>query len=153
MTADHDWWEDEPNIAMDKVIEAFAYRARLGAEVRIWQMVDMPMSKPPYRDLDLIECPVEIEHIETDGRKVVRPIEPGWFQDDFQEDELMEYLAKHPPASRYPMLETARNNKPATAANRLRYMTLASILVQPHEATAAAMEAQRALWEERKYRP
>ncbi len=130
-----DYW-DEPNLAMGKVIEAFAYRARLGAKVPIWQAVKMPMSAPGYRGLDLIECP--------DESKNGLPIEGVPFHDDFLEDELMEYLARHPPASRYPMLETARNNKPATADNRLRYMTLASILAQPHVATAAAMEAQRA---------
>lgn len=137
-----DFW-DEPNLAMDEVIWELRRQAELGAEACIWRLVRMPMGKPGYRDLDLLEAPIEVAHESRGGHIEHRPIEPGWDRDMMLEDELAEMLAGHPPETRYPMLEMSRARKAPTPELLLSHHTLSAIMAQSHEATAAAMAAQR----------
>jgi hypothetical protein len=71
------------------------------------------------------------------------PNSPEWC-----EDLAFETLVQTCAEQRYPMLHAWARQEKSYASQ-----FMASILAMPRDATAKAMESQRALWEERKYRP
>ena len=90
---------DDPlkgNWAIDKAVANMADRARLGAKVAIWQMIEMPMSNPGFRGIDLLEAPIDKERLLPDGSKISCPVETSPCAETMVEDEAIRHIASVP---------------------------------------------------------